>query len=184
MKNKKYGGFTLLEMLVVVLIIGILAGIALPQYQMAVTKAKVASILPIMRRWKDALQEWKLQHGYYCTSSECDESPYGEELGVNWPSGWECITSKDCWNNYWYCTVNEEIGAGYVYCNHKFDSDNEFFVAMYQSDDPFYEDVRGMITCEGRGNQGNKVCKSLGGKIIENVEAYCYPSPCDIYKLN
>ena len=58
-------GFTLLELLVVVLIIGILASIALPQYQMAVTKAKVASILPLMRRWKDALQEYKLQHGSY-----------------------------------------------------------------------------------------------------------------------
>ena len=61
--NKK--GFTLLEMLVVVLIIGILAAIALPQYQMAVMKAKVASMLPLMRRWKDALTEYKLQHSDY-----------------------------------------------------------------------------------------------------------------------
>ena len=63
--SKTYKGFTLIEMLVVVLIIGILAGIALPQYQMAVTKAKVASILPLMRRWKDAMYEYKLQHGSY-----------------------------------------------------------------------------------------------------------------------
>ena len=83
MKNKN--GFTLLELLVVVLIIGILASIALPQYEKAVNKARVASILPVMRRWKDALADYKLQHGSYCkkgTDDDCDEWPDGSDLDV------------------------------------------------------------------------------------------------------
>ena len=167
LKNKKYGGFTLLEMLVVVLIIGILAGIALPQYEMAVTKAKVASILPIMRRWYDALAEYKLQHGYYYDEDN-EIYPDGSDLGVNWPSDWKngdedsCGDSSFCHNDYWNCSLfNTDDGS--VACSH---NNGAFFVITMQHPDDYSacgkEENRGKIICFSHNAKGEKICKSLG----------------------
>ena len=180
MKKKNKSGFTLIEMLVVVLIIGILAGIALPQYQMAVTKAKVASILPLMRRWKDALAEYKLQHGYFCIDIDDTDCPDGSDLGVNWPSDWnggECGNSIGCGNDYWYC-IGSALDFGVVSCSHDFDDGSSYRVVMYQPDDPNFNELRGLVTCEcdGEGTQSEKICKALGGKLVDGYDA--------VYKLN
>ena len=168
-------GFTLLELLVVVLIIGILAAIALPQYQMAVTKAKVASILPLMRRWKDALQEYKLQHGDYCIyeNGECNVYLDGSDLGVNWPSDWNngnCGDGYDCSNDYWRCVANEEL-TGYVYCHHS-ENKGKFDIWMLQPDEPDWDFARDKILCTAQDEKGNKVCKALGGKPVEDMDNF------------
>ena len=61
-------GFTLLELLVVVLIIGILAGVALPQYRKATVKAQTRQLISHLKAVSDAQQRFYLANNRYATN--------------------------------------------------------------------------------------------------------------------
>ena len=56
-------GFTLLELLVVILIIGILAGIALPQYKKSIKKAHLSTWLSYVNTYMKGIDLYLLQNG-------------------------------------------------------------------------------------------------------------------------
>ena len=69
-------GFTLLEVLVVVIIIAVLAAIAVPQYQHAVLKSRFSTVMPMAKSVADAQEVYYLSNGQYAThKSALDVTP-------------------------------------------------------------------------------------------------------------
>ena len=62
---RKKEGFTLIELLIVVAIIGILAGIAIPNFLGARTKAKVSRAFADMRTIGNAIEAYAVDEGVY-----------------------------------------------------------------------------------------------------------------------
>ena len=58
-------GFTLLELMIVVTIIGILATLAVPSYQSSVVKAKEAALRQDLSTFRDVLDQHKADQGKY-----------------------------------------------------------------------------------------------------------------------
>jgi type IV pilus assembly protein PilA len=67
--NKAQKGFTLIELMIVVAIIGILAAVALPAYQDYVARAQASEALVISQAAKVSITEYHQANGAYPTAS-------------------------------------------------------------------------------------------------------------------
>ena len=56
-------GFTLIEILIVVIILGILAAIVIPQFTQASTEAREASLMSNLQSIRSQIELYKIQHG-------------------------------------------------------------------------------------------------------------------------
>ncbi len=68
MKARLARGFTLIELMIVVAIIGVLAAIALPAYQEYIARAQVSEGLRLLSGSKTVLQNYYNEHGLWPTS--------------------------------------------------------------------------------------------------------------------
>ena len=106
--NKK--GFTLLELLVVVVIIGILAAVALPQYRKAVGKAELVQVIAATKAIQNAQERFYLVTNEYATSFD--------KLDIDLPNnGIVCYINKQ----YSNCHSKNYVIAHY-YSQHKTES--------------------------------------------------------------
>jgi general secretion pathway protein G len=63
MKSRSKSGFTLVEILIVVVILGILAAIVIPQFSQASTEARTSSVQSNLQMVRSQIELYKIQHG-------------------------------------------------------------------------------------------------------------------------
>ena len=81
LKNSK--GFTLIELMITVAIVGILAAVALPAYQDYVARSQVSEGLTLVSGAKPVIAEYYSNHGSYPTSSDIGFNGYtGSYVGT------------------------------------------------------------------------------------------------------
>jgi len=89
MKNQK--GFTLIEIMVVVIILGLLAGLVLPRILGQEEKAKFEAAKVQIRSLEDALDAYKLDNGFYPTTDQGLEAlikkPEAGRIPLKWRDG-------------------------------------------------------------------------------------------------
>ena len=157
MKNRS--AFTLIELLVVVLIIGILAAVAVPQYQKAVDKSRMTQAL----LWAKSITE--AERVYYLANGEFTKNL--EELDVSYPG----CTKKS--NGIYTCEdgfiINfSSVPSVYVYLPSNWLPRGTEAAIEYK----LHSKIIPQRLCYSGSARFQKVCRRLGGVPYESYTGY------------
>ena len=146
-------GFTLVELLVVVVIVAVLAAIALPQYQKAVLKSRFSAMMPIAKAMAESNEAYYLEHGAY-TETPLALTIQGKNTAQEaYPDGTSILMYSNADDLSFVRTENDNIpNARYV---------------VYQKHSKNFPDT---TWCEAGDEQGDGLCMALGGVIPDNIE--------------
>ena len=162
MKNR---AFTLVELLVVVLIIGILAAIAVPQYQKAVMKANLHKGIPLVESLYQAQQAYYLANGDFATDID--------DLDLTIPKDESCKKTQTTATSYYSCSFGI-IGMWNNFTNMQYITTNGSLAYLhFLRDLPDHSMKEGEVWCFAKPNNTNAqgVCLSEGGSL-QDENAY------------
>ena len=91
--NKNAKGFTLIELMIVVAIIGVLAAIALPQYKQYVARTQVAEAFALLGSVKQALTLYYQENGEFPRQRSADVRH--DALGIPRPAAFDTANYVD-----------------------------------------------------------------------------------------
>lgn len=158
-------GFTLMELLVVVLIIGILATVALPQYQMAVEKSRVAEARSMIQSIAQAREVYRLANGEFPTSFR--------DIDIRISSKVEDDSSCMSTKNWEYCIDTDSIEAD----PKNLSGERRYILTYYPNTGEVPPSVAGKLTCyfEYPNTPAEKFCRSFGGQLDDETGEYIMP---------